>query len=38
VGGIDSWSRRAYPLEAYRIAPDKPHAYRFRLTPVGGAR
>jgi beta-galactosidase len=35
VGGIDSWSPNAYPLEPYRIAPDKPHAYRFRLTPIG---
>jgi len=34
VGGVDSWSRDAYPMEPYRIAPDKAHAYRFRLVPV----
>jgi beta-galactosidase len=36
VGGIDSWSRNAYPLEAYRLPPDKPYAYRYRLRPVSG--
>ena len=35
VGGIDSWSRNAYPLPAYRIASDQAHRYRFRLKPVG---
>jgi beta-galactosidase len=35
VGGVDSWSRHAYPLPAYRIAPDKPQGYRFRLVPIG---
>lgn len=34
VGGIDSWTKLAYPMEAYRIAGDQPHAYRFRLVPV----
>jgi beta-galactosidase len=33
VGGIDSWSRQAYPMEPYRIAPDKPYAYSFRVRP-----
>jgi beta-galactosidase len=33
VGGIDSWSRQAYPMEPYRIAADKPYAYSFRLRP-----
>ena len=36
VGGIDSWSRNAYPLPAYRIAADQPHRFRFTLRPVGG--
>ncbi len=34
VGGVDSWSRDAYPLLPYRIAPDQPHSYSFRLVPV----
>ena len=34
VGGIDSWTTLAYPMEAYRIAGDQPHEYRFRLVPV----
>jgi beta-galactosidase len=34
VGGIDSWSRLAYPMEPYRIAGDRPHEYKFRLVPV----
>jgi len=38
VGGIDSWSRNAYPLPAYRVDPGQPLKYRFRLRPVAGAR
>ncbi|MBE3135752.1 MAG: DUF4981 domain-containing protein, partial [Acidobacteria bacterium] len=34
VGGIDSWTRLAYPTDPYRIAGDQPHAYRYRLMPV----
>ena len=34
VGGIDSWTKLAYPMDAYRIAGDQPHAYRVRLLPV----
>ncbi len=34
AGGIDSWSRQAYPMEPYRIAPDKPYAYSFRVIPI----
>jgi beta-galactosidase len=37
VGGIDSWTRLAYPMEPYRIAPEQPHAYSFRLRPVSVA-
>lgn len=36
VGGIDSWSRNAYPMEPYRIPADQPYAYKFRLSPVSG--
>ncbi|HSK08186.1 MAG TPA: glycoside hydrolase family 2 TIM barrel-domain containing protein, partial [Vicinamibacterales bacterium] len=36
AGGIDSWSRNAYPLEPYRIPSDKPHRYRFVIGPVDG--
>jgi hypothetical protein len=34
VGGIDSWSRQAYPMAPYRVAADKPYAYSFRLRPI----
>jgi beta-galactosidase len=34
VGGIDSWSPNAYPMAPYRIAPDRSHSVRYRLTPV----
>ena len=35
VGGINSWSALAYPMAPYRIAGDQPHAYSFRLRPIG---
>jgi beta-galactosidase len=38
VGGIDSWSAAAYPMEPYRIAPDKPYTYSYTLAPVGTAK
>ena len=38
VGGNDSWSRNAYPLEAYRLPADKAYAYRYRLRPVTETR
>ncbi len=34
VGGIDSWTKLAYPMDAYRIAGNQPHAYSVRLVPV----
>ena len=34
VGGIDSWSPNACPMEPYRIAGDRPHTYKYRLLPV----
>jgi beta-galactosidase len=34
VGGIDSWSGNAYPMEPYRIPSGQPHSYRYRLSPV----
>jgi beta-galactosidase len=36
VGGIDSWSRNAYPMEAYRIPGNQAYSYSFTLKPVGG--
>jgi beta-galactosidase len=36
VGGIDSWSPQAYPMEPYRIPADKPYSYSFRLRPIEG--
>jgi len=35
VGGIDSWSRAAYPMEPYRIPAGQPYSYSFRLRPIG---
>jgi beta-galactosidase len=34
VGGIDSWSPNAYPMEPYRIPSDRPYSYRYRLRPL----
>jgi len=34
AGGIDSWSRNAWPMPPYRIAPDQPIRYRYRLVPL----
>jgi beta-galactosidase len=34
VGGIDSWSRNAWPMPAYRLKPTEPHRFRYRLSPV----
>jgi beta-galactosidase len=36
VGGIDSWSANAYPVEPYRISGSGKHTFRYRLTPVAG--
>ena len=36
AGGIDSWSPNAWPMQAYRIQPDMPYSFRYRLTPVEG--
>ena len=33
VGGIDSWSRNAWPMAPYRIDPAQPHSYRFTISP-----
>jgi beta-galactosidase len=34
AGGIDSWSPNAYPMPPYRIPPDQPCSYQYRLTPI----
>jgi beta-galactosidase len=34
VGGINSWSPNAWPMPPYRIAPDQPYSYEYRLRPV----
>ena len=34
VGGIDSWSWNAFPMEPYRIPSDKPYKLSYRLEPV----
>lgn len=36
VGGVDSWSPNALPLEKYRIPGDRSYKFRYRLTPVEG--
>lgn len=36
VGGIDSWSPNAYPVEPYRIPGSGTHTFRYRLSPVSG--
>ena len=36
VGGIDSWSPNALPMQPYRIPSDQAYAYRYRLTPIEG--
>jgi beta-galactosidase len=36
VGGIDSWSQNAYPLDPYRIPSGQPYSYRYRLSPISG--
>lgn len=38
VGGVDSWTSDAWPLDPYRIRGDQPHSYKFRLSPVDGNR
>ncbi len=34
VGGIDSWTRLAYPMEPYRLSGSEPHTFRVRLRPL----
>jgi beta-galactosidase len=36
VGGINSWSADAYPMEPYRLPADRRYEYRYRLAPVAG--
>ena len=37
VGGIDSWSRNAWPLPAYRLDGSQPMSFRlYRLSPIDG--
>ncbi|MBN1567208.1 MAG: DUF4981 domain-containing protein [Acidobacteria bacterium] len=36
VGGVDSWTPNAFPLDQYRIRGDQPHSYKYRLTPLWG--
>jgi beta-galactosidase len=36
VGGIDSWSQNAHPLDPYRIPSGQPYSYRYRLSPISG--
>jgi beta-galactosidase len=36
VGGIDSWSPNALPMQPYRIPSDQVYTYRYRLTPIEG--
>jgi beta-galactosidase len=36
IGGIDSWSPNALPMQPYRIPSDQSYTYRYRLTPIEG--
>jgi beta-galactosidase len=36
VGGVDSWTGRAFPLAPYRIDGNQPITYRYSLSPIGG--
>ena len=36
IGGIDSWSALAYPLEPYRITGNQPFRFSYVLAPVRG--
>lgn len=36
VGGIDSWSRNAYPMTPYRIPGGQAYSFKYRLSPVDG--
>jgi beta-galactosidase len=36
IGGIDSWSANALPMQSYRIPSDQTYSYRYRLTPAEG--
>ena len=38
VGGINSWSSNAWPMEPYRIPGDRPYSYRYRLLPVSAQK
>jgi len=34
VGGINSWSATAYPLEPYRIPGNEPFSFSYVIQPV----
>ena len=34
IGGIDSWSPNAYPMEPYRIPSNRPYSYKYKLRPL----
>jgi beta-galactosidase len=34
IGGIDSWSPSAYPMEPYRIPSDREYSYKYQLRPL----
>lgn len=38
VGGINSWSTAAYPMEPYRIPGNQPYEFSYRLSPLAGRR
>ncbi len=38
VGGVDSWSERAFPLPQYRIDANRSYTYRYRLSPIEGRK
>lgn len=34
IGGVNSWTPNAYPLDPYRIRGDQPYSYKYLLTPI----
>lgn len=38
AGGIDSWTRQAWPMEPYRIPANQAYSYSYRLRPIEGRK
>lgn len=38
VGGVDTWTSKAFPLDQYRIRGDQPYSYKYRLKAIQTGR